>query len=208
MLNKGASFGVEKAAPACHRLSAVCHRLSPGCFWVEKAARQGSLVTGMSPPGFEPRGARPGLATAPMDLLGKELGAFGWKSSPPSLSPLVTGTSPLTARFWVEKAARQAPLSPACHRRDSRRRKLGLPRFVSPRDTSYRNLPSSDCKARPAPRLLSKSEAGPKARPAPRLRSKGEAGSAASVQSDSRGCCEITARAIRIRTATQRVINS
>ena len=34
----------------------------------------------------------------------------------------------------------------------------GVPRSVSPRDTSFRNLPS--CKARSAPRLRSKSEAG------------------------------------------------
>ena len=76
----------------------------------------------------------------------------------------------------LEKAAGRAchhlsPLVTACHRGTFAWKKQpaeptlirGVPRSVSPRDTSFRNLPS-------------------KARPAPRLRSKSEAGSAASVQ--------------------------
>ena len=123
---------VEKAArPDGHRLSPVCHRLSPGRFWVEKAARHLSrFVTGMSPPGFEPRNAADrGLATEPMDLLDQER-RFWVEKQPAEL---------VTACHWYVTAChrgafgwKKQPAEPVCHRRDSRRRKLGLPRFVSP----------------------------------------------------------------------------
>ena len=67
---------------------------------------------------------------------------------------------------------RLSPLVAACHRGALKAAREGVPRSVSPRDTT---------------------------RPAPRLRSKSEAGYAASVQSRKRlkGCCEVTSRTIR-----------
>ena len=60
------------------------------------------------------------MTTEPMDLL--DMGAFGWKKQP---AELVTACHRLSS----------LPAEPTAVIR-------GLPRFVSPRDTSYRNPPS------------------------------------------------------------------
>ena len=113
---------------------------------------------------------RPGLTTEPIDLL--DMGAFKWKKQP---AELVTACHRCVTACHRGAFGWKKP-----NRRDSRcptARVTPVTQAIVIFQAGKRGRLRGFGQARPALRLRSKSEAG--------------SGSVASVQSDSRGCCEI-----------------